>query len=70
MDNVLRDYKGKTEFKPLKGKGREQRRTSHKAVEIRNSGERKKFKTSNRIQALGRTQAKEWQATFCLSRVE
>lgn len=25
MDKVLRDYKGKTELKPLKGRGREQR---------------------------------------------
>lgn len=49
MDKVLRDYKGKTEFKPLKGKGREWRLSSHEALKIRNSGERKNFKTSNRI---------------------
>lgn len=54
MDQLLRGYKGKTELKPLKGEGREHR-TSHKAVVIRNPGERRNF-TSNGVEELGRMQ--------------
>lgn len=44
MDKVLRDYKGKAELKPLQGRRREERLTSHNTVEIRNSEERKRIK--------------------------
>lgn len=47
MDKVLKNYKGKTELKALKRRGREQGQTSQKAVEIRNSGEKKKFQTND-----------------------
>lgn len=49
MDKVLKDYKGKMELKPLKGRGREQGLTSQKAVDIRNSGERKKIQANDNI---------------------
>lgn len=47
MDKVLKDYKGKTELKALKRRGREQGLTSQKVVGIRNYGERKKFQTND-----------------------